>query len=145
LGAYANPPTSRLRLQTALALALFGLVVHAGLFRQRVTQTNYLCVCRWRDNSQTDCAHFDRAKGVEHQSRPERPKTIRIDLSRTINDWESIGMSGRKRLVPHTTLVAAAATLVAVAVAMPALAGGAQVTSSDLRPSLMDRASATAM
>lgn len=39
---------------------------------------------------------------------------------------------GMKRLVPHATVVAAAAALVAVAFAVPALAGGAQVTRGDL-------------
>lgn len=41
-------------------------------------------------------------------------------------------MSGKRRLVPHTTVVLAAATLVAVAFAVPAFAGGAQVTRGDL-------------
>ncbi len=41
-------------------------------------------------------------------------------------------MMGMKRLVPHTTVVLAAATLVAVALAVPALGGGAQVTRGDL-------------
>jgi hypothetical protein len=44
------------------------------------------------------------------------------------NDWENKRMMGMKRLVPHTTLVVAAATLVVPAFAVPAVAGGAQVT-----------------
>src|SRR5688572_11784648 len=41
-------------------------------------------------------------------------------------------MSGMKRTVRHMTLTAAAAILVAVALTVPALAGGAEVTRGDL-------------